>query len=514
MREIGEAADVDTAVRAALRAGCDAGGFVLGEAWTLLPDGTGMEVRPTSIHASEALHRFTQRLEGVVVKPGFGLPGRAWEARRPVWVEDVMRDPQFLRRRFAGDLHLRAGFAAPVVVADRVALVLVFFAREARREDRRFVARFAEVAGQLAACLTRHRVREGALASAALFRRVFDEGPIGMALVDRDLRMIQANEALCRMLGYTHEELARLSASDITHPDDVEAGVALARRLFAGEIPAYRRDKRYVRKDGTVIWGTLTTSVIHDSTGAPLCSLGIVEDITERKRAEALTRASEERYRSLFERSPAGMFVALADGRVLQCNDAFARMLGFPSRDAALAGNVRDLCVEPAEWERLMVGLRLVGAAANLEIRLRGPEGASLWTLMNVTRVADDPEPRVEGQVVDVTERRRDEEAIRAREALRSVAALAEATAHEINNPLAVLVGRLGLLARRVADDEGAAREVDKALDAARQLHETLERMLRITRLEIHEGRGWLPPMLDLPRSAGGPDAPATEPGG
>ena len=128
------------------------------------------------------------------------------------------------------------------------------------------------------------------------FRRVFEEGPLGLALVGRDYRFEKVNSALCRMVGYDEAELLQMSFVDITHPDDVRADVELAEQLFKREIPFYRIQKRYVKKSGEIIWINLTASIIHGPDGEPLHGLAMVEDITEIKRTqeEALFRQKLE----------------------------------------------------------------------------------------------------------------------------------------------------------------------------------------------------------------------------
>jgi PAS domain S-box-containing protein len=118
------------------------------------------------------------------------------------------------------------------------------------------------------------------------FRQVFEAGPLGIALAGRDYRFLKVNNALCRMVGYDEAELTQISFLDITHPDDLEVSTELAERLFRREIPSFRLQKRYVKKDGEIIWINLTTSIIHDGEGLPLYGLAMVEDITETKRAQ------------------------------------------------------------------------------------------------------------------------------------------------------------------------------------------------------------------------------------
>lgn len=118
------------------------------------------------------------------------------------------------------------------------------------------------------------------------FRRVFEEGAVGMAIVGSDYRFLDVNDALCQMLGYSKAELTRLGIRDVSHPEDFDATADMSKRLFAGELASYRAEKRYLKKTGEVVWVQLSVSVVHGDSGDPLYSIGVLQDITERKRAE------------------------------------------------------------------------------------------------------------------------------------------------------------------------------------------------------------------------------------
>jgi PAS domain S-box-containing protein len=169
------------------------------------------------------------------------------------------------------------------------------------------------------------------------FQRVFEEGPIGMGLVDDDFRLLEVNEAFCRLTGYDADELRGRSFTDITHPDDVDTDLHLARKLFAGEVPGYSIDKRYLRADGEVVWVELTASVIRDEHGRPLKGMGLVQDITERRRALAdaqteLARLARDRDRIL-EFAGEGIYHVDPRGRITFANPAAARMLGWKPQE-------------------------------------------------------------------------------------------------------------------------------------------------------------------------------------
>lgn len=132
----------------------------------------------------------------------------------------------------------------------------------------------------------RRRAERALRESEERFRRVFEDGPVAIALVDLDFRFTDVNEAFCQMTGFAREELLASTFLAITHPDDAGADAELARRLFDGEIPSYRIEKRYVRRDGTLAFANLTRSVVRDERGAALYGVAIMEDVTERKRLE------------------------------------------------------------------------------------------------------------------------------------------------------------------------------------------------------------------------------------
>jgi PAS domain S-box-containing protein len=131
------------------------------------------------------------------------------------------------------------------------------------------------------------------------FTSAFENAAIGMALVGLDFRGLRVNNAFCRMLGYTQAEMLASSAGGLTHPDDVAEDVRLRDLCLAGVHDSYQREKRYLHKDGNVVWGHLTCMLVRASEGVNAHFVTQVQDITERKLAEQALRRSEERFRGL-----------------------------------------------------------------------------------------------------------------------------------------------------------------------------------------------------------------------
>jgi len=159
------------------------------------------------------------------------------------------------------------------------------------------------------------------------FHKVFEEGPLGVVLLGMDACIRDCNRRFCEMLGYSKEEIIALGLVGISHPEDWEKDFQFGSRLLRGEIPTYTIDKRYVHKGGTVFWGQLTVSMMHDAEGKPTAIIGMIEDISERKRAEESLRNSERTLRALIDASPESMMLLDTEGTVLITNDSSSKFV-------------------------------------------------------------------------------------------------------------------------------------------------------------------------------------------
>ncbi len=139
--------------------------------------------------------------------------------------------------------------------------------------------------------ITSGKMAEDALReSEAQHRATFENAAVGIAHVGLDGRWLRCNDALCALMGYSREELLTKTFAEITHPDDIEPDWSAVRRLLAGETETFSLEKRYIRKDGSLIWGHLTVSLLRDAQGAAQHFISIVQDIQSRKEAQAQLR--------------------------------------------------------------------------------------------------------------------------------------------------------------------------------------------------------------------------------
>lgn len=267
--------------------------------------------------------------------------------------------------------------------------------------------------------ITERRRSEKALReSEERFRRIFEEGPLGMATVDADFRFVRVNEAFCKMVGYSEQELTSLTFNDITHPDHVTESVEVGKRMAEGELPLHRMEKRYIRKDNRVVWGGVTITVIRDNSGKFLYYLTMIEDITESKHAEEDLRESEERYRRLLESVTDYIYsIKIVDGKPVSTSHSegcFA-VTGYTSKEFEESPYLWfEMIVEEDRFavQRLLNAAISGEAILPVEHRIMHRNGSIRW-VRNTPTVHRDEDGAIvssEGLISDITDLKRAED--------------------------------------------------------------------------------------------------------
>ncbi|MGH7786203.1 MAG: PAS domain S-box protein [Candidatus Binatia bacterium] len=143
----------------------------------------------------------------------------------------------------------------------------------------------------------RRAIEQALLDSEQRFRATFAHAALGIAHVSPDGHWLRVNRRLCEIVGYSAEEMLGRTFQDITHPDDLGTDLEFVRQMLAGLLPSYAMEKRYVRKDGSLVWGHLTVALVREASGTPAYFIAVIEDIGDRKRAEARVQALNEELR-------------------------------------------------------------------------------------------------------------------------------------------------------------------------------------------------------------------------
>ena len=237
----------------------------------------------------------------------------------------------------------------------------------------------------------------------------------GVVITDTEGTIQYVNPAFTLMTGYSAAEaigqnprILRSGQQDLTYYTDLWQTI-LRGQVWHGEL-ANRR------KDGTVYLEEMTIAPARDASGAITNFAAIKRDITERKRSEEVLQASEKRYRRFVEGNAAAYLRATADGRILECNESMLRMLGFGSREELQAVRAEDLYVNRAERQAMIQQLREQKTLNNFEVTFKRKDGALVFALVNIALVAEDGGELLEGTAIDITERKRAQEAIVASE--------------------------------------------------------------------------------------------------
>jgi PAS domain S-box-containing protein len=272
----------------------------------------------------------------------------------------------------------------------------------------------AAAAGRDAGASTDSRLVE----SEERFRGAFEFASIGMALVAPDGRWLRVNPSLCRIVGYSSEELLATTFQAITYPEDLDTDVEFVQRMLEGAIPHYQLEKRYIHRDGHLVWILLSVSLVRDRDGKPLYFVSQIQDISARKEADARLIESELRYRIITDLVPGFVYEGVLSGGRMQMTwvtAGFERVYGCSLETFISLG--RERFYDPVALAIVLAGIADVarGAHARMEVPIRRFNGGERWVRIvgRAVRVADGSDKmRVLGIVEDITGSRRLERAL------------------------------------------------------------------------------------------------------
>jgi diguanylate cyclase (GGDEF)-like protein/PAS domain S-box-containing protein len=260
------------------------------------------------------------------------------------------------------------------------------------------------------------------------FRTIFEKAGIGIVVTNSQGKLLQVNPTLQHLLHYSQEELTQLDYTQLTHPDDLPKEQPLIRDCRAGKMDGYEMEKRFVCKDGAIVWAKLMVSIVRNGSGQGSLVIAIVKDISERKRAEAALRESEERYRSVIAAIAEGVVLQQAGGQITACNVSAEKILGLSTQQILGRTSVdphwqairEDGSPFPGENHPAMVTLRTGKPQSNVVMGIYKPEGTTTWISINsqpLWQPGDERPYAVVTSFSDITERKQAEAALRASEA-------------------------------------------------------------------------------------------------
>ncbi len=340
-------------------------------------------------------------------------------AGRTVVIDDVSHHPQAA----AHSEHFKAlGIGslanASYVVDGRLEFVLSAIRRKPSEWPPEDTELLAELVERIHLRLERARAEERLAESEVRFRSIFHDAAVPMEVSMPDGRFAQVNRAFCELLGYSPAELLETTFEAITHPED-RSGLAREplRKLMDGTLADFHAEKRYLRKDGEVVWVDLSVSVVRDADGRVLYFIGQVQDITGRKLAEASLRKSENMLALAIEAGQLGIWSWDQSTRKLVWSERCNEIVGLP-RGSEISQVVAIGTIHPEERTRVQAEAKLALAKKvdmELEYRTLRPDGSVRWLQSRGRAIYDaaDELVRITGIIQDVTERRESEDALR-----------------------------------------------------------------------------------------------------
>jgi len=328
------------------------------------------------------------------------------------------------------------------------------------------------------------------------FRQIFEDAPIGMAVVGLDERFIRVNATLCQMVGYSEDELIDRTPLDITHRDDVERSKELAQAILNGT-DRCRVEKRYLHKRGAVLWATRTACMIRDEAGKPEHFLIMVEDISERKRTETALGQSKRQLESalhakqlIMDHSQDVICTVDEAGRFITVNAACEQLWGY--RPDELVGRQYIDLVHPEDRPKTAkaeADLKVAGKVADFVNRYVRKDGALVDVLWSATW--SERNKTFFGVAHDITERLRIERALREAKAEADRANQAKSEflsrmSHELRTPLNVILGFGQLLEKQNPTNTQKIR-LAHINTAGRHLLRLINEVLDISRIEAEK---------------------------
>ena len=262
--------------------------------------------------------------------------------------------------------------------------------------------------------ITEQKLAEAQLRNSEMrYRETFEQAAVGIVHLSFDGTYKRCNPSFAKIIGYLAQEIPGLTFRQITSPLDLAKGENICKQLLNGSIDHASWEKRFIRKDGSITWVRITTSMQRDGEERPLHFIQFVEDINSRKLAEqrltttqTALRASEARYRITFEMCLDAITITrLSDGVCLDCNKAFLSTVGH-ERQEVIGQSMLELGIwtDIDERKKLLEALRLNGFFSNLEVQFQKKSGELFWGLMSASTIELDGVPCVLAVTKDISE--------------------------------------------------------------------------------------------------------------
>jgi two-component system sensor histidine kinase/response regulator len=319
------------------------------------------------------------------------------------------------------------------------------------------------------------------------FRKIFEESPFGIAMTAKDLGIIRANNAFCNMLGYKEENLKSLTFRDFTHPDYIERDKIAMLRLTAQELPSYH-----------VIWGSTTVSIIRNDNEEVQYFLAMVEDITQRKQAEAELEKSFSLIKATLESTADGILVVDMQGKIVQYNQKFTGMWRIPETIMELKDDdvavqfVKDQLMNPDKFTKQIIKLYTDQEKTTSDLlefkdgriferysqpqKISGKSVGRVWSFRDITE-----SKRAEAELIAAKEKAEENDRLKT--------AFLHNVSHEIRTPMNAIIGFSTLLNEPDTSEAERNQFIDIIFQSGSQLLSIINDIVDIANIESGQAK-------------------------
>jgi PAS domain S-box-containing protein len=325
------------------------------------------------------------------------------------------------------------------------------------------------------------------------FRKVFEDSLIGMLISDKDMGILRANNAFCNMIGRSESEIHGMTFRDFTHPEHIKDDEFAMLKLVAKEIPVYHTEKRYLKKDGSIIWGSLTVSLIRNNADEVQFFLAMIEDITSRKIAEAELEKSFSLQKATLESTADGILVVDNNGKIVQFNHKFGEMWRIPDgilksmEDEKALQYVMNQLKYPADFIDKVKDLYSDNEAITYDL-LEFIDGRFFERYSQPQKIGEKSVGRV-WSFRDITARKKAENELiaakeKAEESDRLKTAFLHNVSHEIRTPMNAIIGFTALLNEPDIKDSERHQYTDIIFQSSNQLLSIINDIVDLASIE------------------------------
>lgn len=251
------------------------------------------------------------------------------------------------------------------------------------------------------------------------FRNIFEKSTVGKSMTSLDGKM-NVNKAFSQIMGYSEEELLNLNWMEITHKDDIEFNKQELKLIISGEKSFSQWEKRYIHKNGNIVWVDISTFLLRDNDGKPIYFITEIYDITARKKAETDLRNSEDKFKKAFMTNPDSINInRMEDGMYVSTNNGFTRIMGYSEKDVRGKTSIDiNIWANQDDRQKLVKELQGKGVVENMISQFRTKSGELVYGMMSASIIELDGTSHILSITRDVTEIKKTEMALQQSEEL------------------------------------------------------------------------------------------------